>query len=334
MDREDGLSHHYCVYGIGVTSDRTLPLPRSDDAPLCRVEIVHGDSATFHLAAGRTPSTGASSWFRCVNLPDRRTYACWRDVGEFLVGADGRRLRCRRFEGSSDESFYVYMLGQALSYAVIKQGLEPLHATAVAIGDAAVAFLGGNGFGKSTLAAAFLDAGFRLLTDDVLVTCERPHAVFAYPGPGRLKLFPLVARRLVPADEGVAMNRASTKLVLPLGADRRCATAVRLRAVYTLAAPRDNARRREIAIERLPPRSGFVELLRSAFDRGRLATPERLTRQFRIVTGLVERVPISRLSYPRSIERLCEVRAAVLEDLAHAPRLGAPLLPLQPATVP
>ena len=46
------------------------------------------------------------------------------------------------------------MLGQALSFALVKQGFEPLHATVAVVDDEAVAFLGHNAFGKSTLTGA------------------------------------------------------------------------------------------------------------------------------------------------------------------------------------
>ena len=51
----------------------------------------------------------------------------------------------------------------------------------------AVAFLGDNAFGKSSLAACFLAAGARLLTDDLLVLHESSDRVLAYPGPPRIK---------------------------------------------------------------------------------------------------------------------------------------------------
>jgi hypothetical protein len=92
------------------------------------------------------------------------------------------------------------MLGQALSFALVKQHLEPLHATVVEIEGEGVAFLGGSAFGKSTIAASFLSAGHRLLTDDLLVLQERAGTIWAYPGPPRIKVFPDVAGRFLDLD--------------------------------------------------------------------------------------------------------------------------------------
>ena len=51
----------------------------------------------------------------------------------------------------------------------MKSGFEPLHATVVVVSGEAVAFLGESGYGKSSLAASFLDSGHQLLTDDLLI---------------------------------------------------------------------------------------------------------------------------------------------------------------------
>ena len=88
------------------------------------------------------------------------------------MSADGRHVAAGHLGNASAESFQSYLLGWVLSFALVKQGYEPLHATAVVVDGKAVAFLGTSGDGKSTLAAAFLHAGHTLLTDDLLLIRE------------------------------------------------------------------------------------------------------------------------------------------------------------------
>ena len=104
------------------------------------------------------------------------------------------------------------MLGQALSFALVRQGFEPLHATVVVVDDHAVAFLGGNAFGKSSLAACFLEAGYRLLTDDLLILRESSDRILAYPGPPRIKLFPKIAE---PVSRPHGTNRVQNERRTP-----------------------------------------------------------------------------------------------------------------------
>jgi hypothetical protein len=317
-----GSCHRYCVYGIVISSDDPLDLPPDTQGGPAQVECVSAPAAAFLAAAASGGDNGPSDrWYRYADLQDGSTYARWNAIGEFLVAADGRRITCRRFEDASLESFQVYMLGQALSFALVRQGFEPLHATAVVVDGHAVAFLGNNAFGKSSLAACFLEAGCRLLTDDLLVLDESGDRVLAYPGPPRIKLFPRIAGRFLgQADANrVHMNADTDKLILPIDARRRQATPVALDAIYALAAPRDTCRTPGVIIETLSPREAFVELLKGTFNRRFMSQP-RLERQFGFMTRLTELVTVKRLAYPRAIDLLPEVRATVRADLARPVR--------------
>ncbi len=253
-------------------------------------------------------------WMR-VAYPTGRIMRVCRDVGEFLISKDGRSITCYRFPQASPESFHVYLLGQALSFALVKNGIEPLHATVVVIQGKAVAFLGDCGFGKSTLAAEFLRAGHRLLTDDLLVLRATGQRMLAYPGPPRIKLFPELARRFL-ADEatGVPMNPHTRKLVIPLNQDRACGTGVPLAAFYALASPDKMAAERNIRITALSPREAFLRILASAFNILILHAP-RLRRHFEATEALANSITVKELSYPRTLECLPMVREAILSDL-------------------
>jgi hypothetical protein len=323
-----GSRYRYGVYGMVISSDTPLDLPSDTHGGLARVECVSAPAMAFHAATDRGDDADRDSWYRYVVLRDGSTYVRWRTVGEFLVAADGRHVMFRRFEQASLESFQVYLLGQALSFALVRQGFEPLHATAVVVDRHAVAFLGSNAFGKSSLAACFLEAGARLLTDDLLILGESRNRILAYPGPPRLKLFPKIARRFLGQDAAnrVHLNPDTDKLILPIEEHRRHGRPVALDAIYALAAPRDACRTPSVKVESLSPREAFLELLKGTFNR-RLTNQPRLTRQFGFTTRLTDLVAVKRLTYPRAIDRLPEVREAVRADLA---RDACPALNIQP----
>jgi hypothetical protein len=315
----------YGVYGITVVSDTPLALPDYSDSALGKVEFVSAPASVFLAAMhGVNFDPRSDSWYRYAFLHDGSTYVRWDDVGEFLVAADGRRITCRRAETSSEESFQVYMLGQALSFALVKQGFEPLHATVVVVDGRAVAFLGGNAFGKSSLAACFLEAGYSLLTDDLLILQETSNGILAYPGPPRLKLFSKVAGRILGQTETRGrMNPNTDKLILPVDGHRRCGTPVPLTAIYSLAAPRESCRQPGVSIETLSPAEAFVELVKCTFNR-RLVGPRRLERLFGVMASLADRISVRKLAYPRAIDQLQDVRGMVLADLARDTRMVRP----------
>src|SRR5262249_5353772 len=147
----------------------------------------------------------------------------WRGLGEFIVSADGSRIACAPSRRASSESVQVYLLGQALSFALAKSGVEPLHGSAIEHEGEAIAFVGGSGYGKSTLAASFIAAGCTLLTDDLLVLKSDARGVDAFPGPARIKLFPEAAAfTLGPGADGFRMNARAGKRVIAIPETQRC----------------------------------------------------------------------------------------------------------------
>jgi hypothetical protein len=185
----------------------------------------------------------------------------------------------------------------------------------VVIDGKAVGFLGSSGFGKSSLAACCLEAGHRLLTDDLLVLQETPGGFQAYPGPPRIKLFAEMAGRFLgEAMSGIPMNSESEKLVMPLDSEKICSDPVPLAALYAITAPGETAVAPGIRIERVSSREAFVLLMNNVFNYV-IADPPRLQRQFRAMTALAAVAPVKRLAYPRLANTLPSVREAIVADL-------------------
>lgn len=260
----------------------------------------------------------APDWFCCRTLPDGTTYLRWTGLFEFLVSPEGRLIRYHRLPRGSYESFNTYLLSQVLSCSLLAFGIEPLHATAVVIDGQAVAFLGDCGRGKSTLGAAFLGRGFRLLTDDLLALEPRRGRWIAHPGPPRLKLFPSVAEKVLAGDHrGRLMNPATSKLVLRLSEAETSSRSVPLKALYVLGDPAkgQRPRRRALTIEPLTGHKAFLEVIRAAFNLIQFDR-RRLENQFAMATRLAAEVPLRRLTYPRKLSSLDAVCEAVLTDLS------------------
>jgi hypothetical protein len=303
------------LYGCDLHSDWPLEGLPPDGPALASVACREVDRDALR-AAGAPVDEPCDDWFLHRRLADGGDYLRWSGLFEFVVAPDGTRVEARPLEGAIEESFRTYLLGQVLSFALLRQGIEPLHATAVVSPAGAVAFLGDTGAGKSTLAAAFLATGGRLLTDDLLVTARRGGGYAAFPGPMRLKLYPRVAARVLGVTEpGPLMNPDVAKGVLPLKPEQRVIGGgpVPLAALFVLEEAA--AETRLVAVKRLAPREAFVELTRWTFN-DMLTPPERLRRQFTTAADLAETLPVYALSYPRELDRLPEVRAAVLEVLA------------------
>ena len=306
----------YHLYGLRLQSDWPLPYPRVRASVLAEVGLLRGSQSHFSKALEEArenvPETG---WDRGVPLADGQTYLRWPERFEFLVSADGCAILGRPIREDPCEPFHTYLLGQALSFALIKQGFEPLHATCVTVDGGAVAFLGECGYGKSSLGAAFVQAGHQLLTDDLLVLSERGGRFTAYPGPPRIKLFPEIARSVLPSHAaGTPIWNTTPKLIIPLDKRDVSGSAVPLRAIYVLGSPTPRDRvRKNVSIRRLSKRDACLALLQHPFNTA-VTDSRRLSGQFAFTTTLAANVPVKTIRYPRTVDLLPAVRDAILSD--------------------
>lgn len=305
----------YQVYGLRVKS--VIPLPCPPISPgLVEVEVVHGSPSLFsrvYQAISLQPD--GTRWFQQARLPDGSRYLRWSGLFEFLIARDGRKIFCRSLDGTAPEAFQTYLLGQVLSFALLKLGVESLHSTAVIIDGGVVGFVGDCGYGKSSLGAAFLQADYPVLTDDLLVVKEEDQGYYAYPGLPRIKLFPKIAQSLLGERvRGTPMNNLTSKLIISLGRHQSHRASAPLTAIYVLMPPSAGAQCEKVTIRRLSQRRAFLELLKSTFNPV-IIEAERLKRQFILATRLASKVPIKLLSYPRTLALLPSVRETILSDL-------------------
>ena len=148
---------------------------------------------------------------------------------------DARQIHARALCPVQDEAMLAYLLVDALSFSMVRLGCEPLHATAVSTGDGVAAFLGNSGDGKSTLAAAFIQGGCRLLTDDMLVVTRHSQGWLAQPGPPRIKLYRDMADNILGAVSGsIPMNAVTDKLIIPLQRSQSMMEPAPLTTLYVL----------------------------------------------------------------------------------------------------
>lgn len=89
------------------------------------------------------------------------------EVAIFFV-ENGNKITISPFNDISEDEIRLYLLGTCMGVLLMQRKILPLHGSAVEINGKAYALLGDSGAGKSTLAKAFLNRGYKLLSDDVI----------------------------------------------------------------------------------------------------------------------------------------------------------------------
>jgi hypothetical protein len=220
---------------------------------------------------------------------------------------------CRPLEEGDRAVLQNFLFGQVLSFALVAQGFEQLHAAVVNVDNAAVGFLGDCTFGKSTLAASFVQAGHRLLTDDVLMLDGRGDRLLALPGTGRIKLQPDSASVfLSDPGRGASLHSGTTKASFSLPVEQAQGTALPLRRLYVLPAPGERDGITDVGVKPLSRAAMVQSLLSSSFNIA-VFDKSRLARQFMFAARVASQVDGYALRYPKGLHHLPAVRQAVID---------------------
>jgi len=186
-----------------------------------------------------------------------------------VLSADGTEVRGAAGE-EGFEGWQRLLVAQVLPFAAALQGLEVLHAGAVAVAGEGVALSGPSGSGKTSLALALQRRGAELLADDVLAVERAGDGLLAHPGA------PIAGIDLAEADRLGAQGEGEHAGVLAVNARERVARAALVAGPVPLGALFLLDRRlegpREPAFE---PEGDPRQLLASTFNL-LLASPERL----------------------------------------------------------
>ncbi len=171
------------LYGFEVKAD--LPLRRLNAAAGTRGEL------TIEVAREPLPAPPGEPVSILVGDDGHRFYAshelngrCLLELppsGEFLLDPEAMRVTVRL--GDDDEALREHrIVSAAVGTLLSMRGDLVLHASAVAVDGRAVLFCGPTGRGKSTLALALGEAGYRVLAEDgVAIDLEGEQPV-AFPG--------------------------------------------------------------------------------------------------------------------------------------------------------
>lgn len=219
-----------------------------------------------------------------------------------------------------------WLLGPGCAFWLERQGIPVLHASAVALDQGAVVFLSSSKGGKSTLAAMLMQAGYPLLTDDVLpirhiAGRQTADAFWGQPGYPTMRMWPAEAQHFLGGYETLELVHPELSkrrvLVGEDGFGTFCAAPRSLTAIY-LPERHDTATwSNTVNITLLSPRDAVIALVQHSFV-PRIAQavglqPKRLD----FFARLIARVPVYRLQYPSGFAYLPYVRDALLEHIAH-----------------
>lgn len=285
-------------------SENAWHFRRTNEAPHAAGEVLVGEeivSDQLTISLSRAPGGElrlrySAFGLGCFSISDRGTTITWSP-------GDAPQMDALRW----------VLLGRVMATAMYDAGTVCLHGSAVAMHGRAVCFLAPKRHGKSTLAAALLQAGAHILSDDIVPIDQGP-PVSVRPGVPVLRLHE-DSEAAVGLGSGAA-NRVGNdvgKNRLDLGSTSQYLDAPHaLDAVYLLRPAGMEAERGVVAartpldglhaLQRLVPQASVAPLLSAAESR------LLLTR----TAALVRAVPVYELRFVRDLAQLPDVAQQVM----------------------
>jgi hypothetical protein len=186
-----------------------------------------------------------------------------------------------------------------------------LHASAIALKEEAIAFIGESGWGKSTTAAAFCLQGYRAVADDVVAICfDSAGRPLVLPGFPQFKLWSDSITALGYNPETLPRLRPEVEKYGHRFSEGFSLTPLPLRKIYVLGGGES------FVIEPILAQDSFLELVRHSYALRSLGQQGLNANHFKDCTQLVKSIPISRLVRRPSLTTLQEIVELVTQDLA------------------
>jgi hypothetical protein len=241
---------------------------------------------------------------------------CFPGPLDFYLWPD--RIVCHLRDPAFRPMVEIYLLGPVLAYWLERRGIPVLHASAVSVACGAAAFVAAEGTGKSGLAAALLGRGAALLGDDLVPVEECDGTFSARSGFPQMRMWPDAASHFLRRYEHLPQVSPDTaKRWVPAGPEGFGvfqSSPSPLACVYLLDRPQQEGGT-GIEIRALSPRDALIELLRHSFASLLVDAAGLQPARFDLLSRLVTKVPVRRLSYPSGFSLLPRVADAVLRDL-------------------
>ena len=207
------------------------------------------------------------------------------------------------------------LLGEIFSIWLELKDIRMIHASAIVINNEAIAFLSFSTGGKSSLAAAFAQQGYLILTDDLLPVENRHNLFLARSGYPAMRMWPDQAAHFLGSYEDLEFVRpeySKRRVVIgPQGFGTFCSEEKLLKVIYV---PQRRSPGSAISIEPVSKKDAFFVLLQNSFSGGIVEDLGLQPQRMNFFSRMVKQVPVRILNYPEGFHHFPCVVKAVLED--------------------
>jgi hypothetical protein len=321
------LSFTYTVFGLSLQSNQQIPelslAKKSAAGPAVGIHLNVSPVGTGIVPSDPEVLTYISAYKDEAGNPALKMWKigsgnfsrlAYSDGTQFWLDRQGSEVWATWPENLMIEDTATYLLGPVLGLLLRLRGVTCLHASAVAFGEKAVAFVGSEGAGKSTTAAALARRGHAILSDDVVALAERNGSYFVPPGYPYLCLWPESVESIYGSAEALprfSANYEKRRLSLEKQELRFAERALPLGAIYILGERRGDP---APLVQEIAPQEAFLSLVANTFATNILDSGMR-AKEFETLGRLLPSVMIRQIHAHQDASRLQELCARICDDM-------------------
>src|SRR5215217_3068587 len=313
------MDYRCSIYGLGIVTNRIIPGVPASTIASEDLRISFGSlPAWLHVAQGEAcyvadyKSACGEPALRVFRVLDGNYYRFhYADHTQFVVDRAGTEVWAEWSAPLTLEDTATYLLGPVMGFVMLLRGVVCLHASAIAIGDEAIALVGPAGSGKSTTAAAFAERGYGVLAEDVVTIDDRGDRFLVRPGYPCIRLWPASVKALYGSDDHLPKLTPNwDKCYLDLS-EQFQGEPLPLAVIYQLSERRHDVR--APFIETLDRAEGLMSLIANTYAT-KLMDKQMRAREFELLTRVVSHVPVRRVTPHADARRIHELCDRIFND--------------------
>jgi hypothetical protein len=325
----------HSVFGLLLQSNFPVPglpvLKASEGAPDVELFLGVDPLAGRHIPAGPEEPLYVSSYTGPEGQPALRIWKMtagdflhmeYFDGVQFWLDGRGSKVWSTWPQTLLPEDVATYLLGPVLGLLLRLRGVICLHASAVAWNGFAIAFVGSEGAGKSTTAAALAGRGYPVVSDDIVALTENENHFLVLPAYPYLSLWSEAAEMLFGPDAALPAFSPSydkKQLLLEENGLPFASGPLPLGAIFLLSERSDEER--APWLEPAAAQESMIRLVADSYATN-LLNPEMRAREFALLGRLLAAVPVFRLhphQHSSRVARLCELIDSHCRKLGSSP---------------
>ena len=191
--------------------------------------VILGSEAEFPWLVPAGENAQAVIFIRKKHFSDKERAACTAEYS--VLGKDrssfyndtliclienGTTITYEVLPGASEETASAFSLGYGMAMLFLQRGRLAVHCSGIVKDGKALMISGRSGAGKSSLTNRFLEHGFRLMADDMMMAGIESEKAYAYPAFPYTKLcVDLLERRSIDTESLIQIDEDRNKYLVP-----------------------------------------------------------------------------------------------------------------------